>query len=401
MEGTVTATEPMVLLDPPDVPASGYDAADVQRRFGAFIRERVNPGADERDASATEVPPEVMRAARDVGLFTYALPRELGGQGADLFEWGLVLERIGRLSEDRSFPALLSARVWVTDTLFRTGRSDLIERYVRPMARAERFGAFAYSDGADPFGFSSTVRREGATAVVDGEKPIVTGATTADLFLVFLNEQVSGDLVAVLLERGDRGVEVEPIETLGMRGLGLGTLRMTEVRVPSDRIVMGSDALTFAQQMLNARRVLLVAPLVGAMEALHEHCIEHLSQTQRYGMALVEMQAVQAALGRQYIAVESSRALLHRALSRLAGHEAGLDPTFDPVISAAKHEITGHAVELAVSALRLLGGRGYLRGPAERFLRDACALLSAAGAQDVLEVDLGVRAVIGSSCAGR
>lgn len=111
----------------------------VRRRFGAFIRDHVNAGADERDRDATECQPESMRAARDAGLFSVALPRELGGEGADLFEWGSVLEQIGYLSEGSSFPALLSARVWLTDTLFATGRPDVIERYLRSMARAERF----------------------------------------------------------------------------------------------------------------------------------------------------------------------------------------------------------------------------------------------------------------------
>ena len=371
-----------------------------RQRIRHFIRECVNPGAEERDAAGSDIPLELIRQARDVGLFTYPLPTELGGEGADLFEWGTLLEEVGYLSEDASFPALLSARVWVADTLFASGRQDLIERYVRPMARAEMFGAFAYSDVADPFDFASTVRRDGETLVVNGEKPIVTGATNADVFVVFLNDEDSGDLAVVLVERADDGVEVEPIQSLGVRGLGLGSLRMSDVRVPADRQVVDADGLTYAQLMLNARRVLLVAPLVGAMRALHEYCIDRLSQTYRYGTALVDMQNVQAALGRQYIAVETSRAILERALSRLSSREPGFDAAFDPFISAAKHEITNHAVDLALSSLRLLGGRCYLRGRAERFLRDSCGLLAAGGAQDVLEIDLGARAISDQSIKG-
>ena len=379
-------------VDGPSADHARRVGAEVRRRFGTFVRECVDPGAEERDALGVGCPPEVIREAREVGLFTLALPKELGGGGADLYEWGLVLEQLGYLCDDASFPALLSARVWVTDTLFRAARPEHIERYVVPMARAERFGSFAYSDGADPFDFSSTLRRDGSDLVVNGEKTIVTGATSADIFVVFLNDEASGDLVVVLVERDDPGVRVESVASLGVRGLGLGALRMEDVRVPGDRLVVASDGLTFAQRMLNARRVLLVAGLVGAMQAVHERCIAHLSATFRYGMPLIEMQNVQAAVGRQYIAVEGSRAILHRALSRLAGHEGRIDPEFDPVISAAKHEITNRGIELAISSLRLLGGRGYLRGPAERFLRDTCSLLAAGGTQDVLEIDLGVRA---------
>lgn len=380
------------LLGPGRLPGEGL-ADEVRERFGPFIRDRVNPGAVDRDVHAVECAPQLMREAREVGLLTYALPPELDGGGADLFEWGLVLEQLGYLSDDCSFPALLSARVWLIDTLFGTGRADLLDRYVRPMAAAERFGAFAYSDGADPFAFSSTARRAAGTVVINGHKPIVTGAASADFFLVFLNDDETGDLIGVLVERADAGVVVEPVDSMGMRALGLGSLRMEDVRVPEERLVVEGDGLTFAQHMLNARRVLLVAGVVGAMQALHEHCIDKLSRTHRYGAPLVEMQNVQRALGLQHISIESSRAVLHRALSVLGGHTGELDNTFDPIISAAKHEITDRGVELGISALRLLGGHGYLRGRAERYLRDTCGLLAAAGTQDVLEIDLGLRAI--------
>lgn len=383
----------------PDLLGDGL-VDEVRERFGAFIRDRVNPGAVDRDVRAVECAPQLMREARDVGLYTYALPPELGGEGADLFEWGLVLEQLGYLSDDCSFPALLSARVWLIDTLFGTRRGDVLDRYVRPMAAAELFGAFAYSDGADPFAFSSTARRDGRSLVINGHKPIVTGAASADFFLVFLNDDETGDLVGVLVERADAGVVVEPVDPMGMRALGLGSLRMEEVRVPETRLVIEGDGLTFAQHMLNARRVLLVAGVVGAMQALHEHCIDRLSHTSRYGAPLVEMQNVQRALGLQHISIESSRAVLHRALSVLGGHTGGLDKTFDPIISAAKHEITDRSVELGISALRLLGGHGYLRGRAERHLRDTCALLAAAGTQDVLEIDLGLRAIASAGTGG-
>src|SRR4051812_22769283 len=113
--------------------------ADVIRCATAWVRERVNPGAQERDVVGAECPPHLLREAYDLGLFGLALPRDLGGLGADLRTWGLALEQLGYASADASFPALLSARVWVTDTLYATARPDVVDRYVRPMARAELF----------------------------------------------------------------------------------------------------------------------------------------------------------------------------------------------------------------------------------------------------------------------
>lgn len=368
---------------------------DVRRRFEPFVRERINPGAAERDELGVECPRELMQEAVAAGLFTYALPKELGGGGADALHWGIALEQLGYLSEDGSFPGLLSLRVGLANALFATCRQDLIDGYVRPMARAELFGAFAYSDGADPFAFLSTARRDGSSLVVNGEKLLVTGGIHADLFLTFVRDESTSDLVVILLERGDPGVVVTAVDTAGLRASGLAALRMEGVRVPEERLITSSDGISHAQRMLNARRVLLVASQVGAMQALHELCIQQLRNTVRFGMPLTEMQNVQAALGRQFIAIESSRAMLYRALTRLAGYEDGYDPLFDPLLSAAKHYICDQGLELATSALRLLGGRAYLKSRVERFLRDSCGLLAGGGTQDVLEIDLGVCAISG------
>lgn len=368
-------------------------AEEARRRFASFVRGRVNPGAAERDAQGVECPRELMREAREVGLFSYALPVELGGGGADALHWGVVLEELGYLCEDGSFPNLLSLRVGLANAIFATCRQDLIDRYVRPMARAELFGSFAYSDGADPFAFRSRMRREGKELVVEGEKLMVTGAAGADVFLTFLRDEQSADLVVVLLERSDPGVLVRPLESVGQRSSGLATLKMERVRVPEERLITDADGVSQAQRMLNARRLFLVASQVGAMRGLHELCVLRLRETVRYGVPLTEMQNVQAALGRQYVAVESARAMLHRALTKLAGYEGRYDPLFDPLLSAAKHHITERGLELATSAMRLLGGRGYLSGWVERFFRDSCGLLAGGGTQDVLEIDLGLRSI--------
>lgn len=356
----------------------------------SFARRWVDPGAEERDLAGLECPREMMRAAWAEGLFGLALPFALGGSGADRATWGRVLERLGHAGSDVCFPTLLSARVWLTEALFRWAPDTLVERYVRPMARADLLGAFAYSDGADPFDFSTSLTPEGDTVVIDGLKEIVTGASEADLFLVFAAHAGTGAMAAVIVQRDDSGVQVEQVQTMGMRGLGLCRVRLDRVRVPAWRVVTATDGLTLAQEMLDARRPLLVAPLVGAMQALHEYCVDRLRTTTRYGVPLSEIPSVQATLGRQLIAVESSRAILYRALEAPTG-----DTTFDPIVSAAKYEISRHGLDVGVSALRLLGGHGYLRGRAERFVRDVCALLAAGGAQDVIEVNLGAIAVAG------
>jgi len=101
---------------------------------------------------------------------------------------------------------------------------------------------------------------------------------------------------------------------------------------------------------------------------------------------LTSMQVIQARLGRMQMKVHSARALIDAALSEM--HE--FSDLFVEMISTAKHEITESAIAVALESIRLTGARGYAHANHfERYLRDLCGLISGAGSQDVLELNLG------------
>ena len=118
---------PQVLLRPL-CPASL--AAEVKDKFGELIATCINPGAGERDRTATPFSRELLREAGRLGLTGFTLPREIGGQGRSWREWGMVLHEIGYLCEDTAFPMLLAYLGTLTKLLHQTGRRDLADRYV-------------------------------------------------------------------------------------------------------------------------------------------------------------------------------------------------------------------------------------------------------------------------------
>lgn len=368
-------------------------STEVRERFRSYLVDEVNPGAEERDLHEQPIPRALMQRAVEVGLFQLPLPKALGGGGLDVHRWGLVLEQVGYLCEDASFPTLVSLRSAVAAAIFETGRADLIERYALPMARGTLNGALAYSDAADPFAFQSNVKREGDTCVLNGEKFLVTGGVDADVFMTYLRVE-SGDMVAVLIERGDEGVSTAAVPVIGLRSMGLSNFKFKDTRVPASRLIVERDGLSHAQRMLNARRVLLPCAPLGCMTATFELCVEALRGTRRYQQSVLELPNVQSTLGRMWVDIESSRALLYAALRRAATGSGGYDPLFDPLVSAAKYHVAERSIEVLHHAFRLLGGKGYTRAlRVERFLRDAYGLMAGGGAQDILEIQLGVAAV--------
>ncbi len=366
-------------------------AEQIRERYRGFIEERVNPGAVERDAAASSIPRELLREAGRLGLFRLAMSKRLGGEAIDDLRWGQVLEQLGYLSVDASFPTMLGLFVGTHQFLLGLGRTDLEERYLRPLSRGDGLISFAYTEGADPFSFRSRALEVPGGFLLHGEKHMVSGGTIADAFIVYVRDE-KNDLLAFLVDRDDPGLEILPLQVAGLRALGVAALKLKDVRVGPERLLVASDGLREAQRYLNARRASVPPPMVGRMQAILEGCVESLGATIRYVRPLTDMQNVQARLGRMSVAVEISRAAVYRTLERLGRGEA--DELWDISISATKYFVTEQALQVAESALRLLGTRAYLRdNHFERSVRDFLAGLAAAGAQDILEVDLGVKTI--------
>jgi alkylation response protein AidB-like acyl-CoA dehydrogenase len=373
---------------PHTAPDPAEIARSVRERFGGFILEHINPEASARDAVNAPLPREILREAARLGLTGMALPRDVGGEGRDLYTWGLVIEEVAYLSDDLSFPLLISLFSAVASTINDSGRDELVARYVEPVVRGDRFVSFAFSEERDAFSFLSTAAKDGDCYVLNGRKVIVTGGLLADAYMTYLRND-RGDLVTVLVERDDPGLEVTPVHTMGVRAAGLARLRFHDVRVPADRILAARDGLAHVQRFLNQRRLLLSCGAVGRMRWAVDSCVQLLSGTERYRMALTDMQAVQAKLGRIFISLETSRIVAHDGLRRLAAGD--YDPIWDPHLSAAKHYLTEQAIDIGHAILHLTGGRGYeSKYGFERYVRDVAGLIAGSGAQDILEIDLGV-----------
>jgi alkylation response protein AidB-like acyl-CoA dehydrogenase len=366
----------------------------VEERFGQFIRERVNPGAIERDMAGASISRETFHEACGLGMVGFGLPKEIGGEGHGVVEWGKLLEEIGYLCQDSSLPLVISLRASVIKTIYRTGRHDLIDRYVIPMVQGQRVPAFAYTDGTDAFTFRTTAKQVEGGYILEGEKQFITGGYTADTFMVYARaaDSDSGDLQVFLVERSDPGVEVISLPLSGQRSAGISQLKLNKVFATVDRLMIASDGLSHVQQFLNERRIYLVCPILGRMQAILEDCIKDLSRKVRYGNSLTAMQNVQAQLGRMVVSVETSRAILQRALERQASSE--FDPFWDAIGCVAKSYVVDQSIALVQTAQRLLGGDAFLcTNHYERYLRDFAGYIPGGGSQDTLTVDLGVQAI--------
>jgi alkylation response protein AidB-like acyl-CoA dehydrogenase len=310
-----------------------------------------------------------------MGLQALAFPADIGGGNADLLTWGLVVEEVARQCDEAAFPLVLTVCTDVARVLYHADRPDIVQRYVIPIITGKCIASFAFSEDTDQFSMRTTLWRSGNKFHLSGEKAYITGGLMSDVLLTYARDE-SDRLVACLIERDAPGVELNPVSGIGFRTAAMGRLTLRDVVISEDSVV-DIDGFGHAQLYLNARRLILACVVTGLVRGVFARCLTRLRDTVRHGQPLIELPNVQASIGRMHIAIESARATVHRTLVRASQGET--HPTFDTMISIAKHFLTEQAISVSSQILRLLGGHGYYGDAAYgMYLRDCIGLLSAA-----------------------
>lgn len=371
------------------VPDEAWVAREVLERWGELLAE-IGRDAAERDEAGEAVPDDFLRRAARAGLPSVVLPREVGGEAVDPLTWAMMLEQIGYLCRDTGFPLIIGIRAVIAQALWESGRADLREEYVVPVACGDLGIALAYSEDADAFNLRTRLRQSGDGCRLTGRKDFITGGAVSDVFLTYARTE-PGDMAACLVHRDDPGVRVRPLRPAGTRTSGPAALELDDVALPRHRIVAAVDGLSHAQRILNARRLVVCCAPVGRARALVELTIARLNATDRHDGPVSSLPNVQAVLGRMFTAVEAARAMLYHATAHAA--RGGDDPVFDAIVSAAKLFVVDQVRIVMEHALQVLGGHAYYGDPYFGIcLRDFSGLVAVAGTQDLLAVNLGALA---------
>jgi alkylation response protein AidB-like acyl-CoA dehydrogenase len=349
------------------------------REMADFLRAEVDPAAIDESG---EYPPKVIDGLRRLGAFGLKIPKEYGGVGLSVSEYCRVMELIG--SHDANVMALLSAHqsIGVPQPLKLFGTPEQKEKYL-PRCAAGAISAFALTEqnvGSDPSRLTTTAVWDGDEYVLNGEKLWCTNGTLAELLVVMARDPLTKKISAFVVEADWEGVTVEHrCRFLGLRALGNGVIRFTNVRVPRGNLIgKEGEGLKIALTTLNTGRLTIPAGACGVVK----RCLEIV---RAWGAVRVQWGAPiwkHEAIGHQ-VAEMAATAFAMESVSRLTGQMAdrgGYDIRLEA--AAAKEWNSTRQWEAVDRTLQIRGGRGYeteasLRGRGEapigveRMLRDA------------------------------
>ncbi len=354
-----------------------------------FAEKRVAPRAleiDEKD----EFPRDILEEMARQGFFGIGIPETYGGQGEDHISVVILTEEIARIS-----PALTT--VLGTNELFAIpiilfGSEEQRNKYLPPLARGEKFGAFAVTEpccGSDVAGIQTRAERKGDKWVINGRKAFISNADMADYILVLARTSPPPDkrsrhmgLTFFIVEKDTPGFKLDQkYEKMGLRGSHIYELSLENVVVPDDNRV-GAEDLGFliAMETFDRTRIGVAAQALGIAQRLFEEAMDYVHKRQAFGYPLAFFQAVQFSLVEMLAKLVSSRYLTYLA-AKLAD-EGRREFTF--VASLAKFFASEMAEEIASKVINLHGGVGVIREAGiERFLRDIKIIQIYEGTNDI------------------
>jgi alkylation response protein AidB-like acyl-CoA dehydrogenase len=346
----------------------------------ALIRESVRRFADERirgQANALDeaesYPVELYKELAEVGFFGITVPEALGGAGADVLSYAIVMEELSRgyasVADQCGLVELIST------LLVEHGSDAQRTRYLGPLLKARLRGAYALTEpeaGSDLSNVKTTAVRSASGWVLNGEKIWIHNAPVCDFAVVLARtDKAAGHrgMSIFLVDRDLPGVTAGRKEhKMGQRASQVGALAFQDVELPLDAL-LGPENRGFHLMMsvLDKGRVGIAALAVGILDAALEASIDYARIRKQFGQAIAEFQAVQWMIADMAKDTHAARLMVHAAAAKLdAGERATLEA------SMAKCFASDAAVAHTANAVQIHGGSGYIRGfEVERLYRDA------------------------------
>ena len=275
------------------------------------------------------------------------------------------------------------------------GTIDQKERWVGDLLTMDKIGAWAITEpdsGSDAFGaMTSTARRDGDEYLLNGAKTFITNGPYADT-IVFIckldegNPPAERKILTFVLDSGMPGLEqTPPLRKMGMHSSPTGQLFLSDVRVGLDRLLGETEEVAGggrdgAKATFSMERSGVAAMSLGIIEQCLELCVDYAKERVQFGKPIGEYQLIQEKLARMEVARLNVENLVFRHLEMSAAGEA----LTLAEASAMKLYSARAAVEVALEAVQLFGGNGYMSEfRVEQLARDAKVLQIYAGTDEI------------------
>ncbi len=345
---------------------------EIKRIAREFAEKEIRPHVMEWDEKQI-FPVDVLKQLAQLGFLGVLIPTEYGGAGLGYTEYVTIVEELSRV--DGSVGISVAAHNSLcTGHIFLSGNEEQRRRFVVPLAKGEKIGAWSLTEpeaGSDAGGTQTVARLDGNHWILNGQKTFTTHGTYGDVCVAMaVTDKSAGHhgISAFILEKGMPGFSPGKKENkLGLRASDTSTVIFDDCRVPKENL-LGDPGSGFidALKVLDGGRISIAALAVGMAQGSYEAALNYAKQRRQFGKPIAEFQAIQFKLADMATEIDAARLLTHRAAWM---KDQGMQTTAQS--SMAKLYAGEVAVRVANECVQVHGGYGFIKEyPAEKFYRD-------------------------------
>lgn len=338
-----------------------------------FAQNVLKPGVIERDRDQ-RFPAEEIKQLAELGFMGMMVDPKYGGSGMDTLSYVLAMEEISKVDASTSVCMSVNNSL-VCWGLEKFGSEEQKQKYLIPLAKGEKIGAFCLSEpeaGSDATSQRTTAFDKGDYYLLNGTKNWITNGSSASIYLVIAQTNIEAGhkgINAFIIERGMEGFIVGAKEDkMGIRGSDTHTLLFNDVKVPKEnRIGEDGFGFKFAMKVLSGGRIGIASQALGIAGGAFELATAYSKERKAFGKEIYKHQAIAFKLADMATEIEAARLLVYKAaLDKDNGRN------YDQSSAMAKLYASKVAMEQTVEAVQIHGGYGFVKEyHVERLMRDA------------------------------
>ncbi|MBR3397541.1 MAG: acyl-CoA dehydrogenase [Lachnospiraceae bacterium] len=345
--------------------------------FRDFAINEVKPLAQEIDEEE-RFPAETIEKMGKYGFMGIPIPKEYGGQGADVLAYIMCVEEMAKVCGTTAV-ALSAHTSLCMDPIMTFGTEEQKQKYIPGLASGKLLGAFGLTEpgaGTDAQGQQTKAVLDGDEWVLNGSKCFITNGSYADVYIIIA---VTGiiekrgkkmkEISSFIVEKGTPGFTFGTKEKkMGIRGSATYELIFTDCRIPKENLLgQKGKGFNIAMHTLDGGRIGIAAQALGLAEGALEATINYTKERKQFGRSISAFQNTQFQLADLATKVEAAKLLVYKAaIAKQNQSYYGVEAAM------AKLFASETAMEVTTKCVQLFGGYGYIREyDVERMMRDA------------------------------